>query len=127
MNISFTDRELDVMAVVWELGSATVRDVQDRLEDPLAYTTVLTILRTLEAKGYLRHEAEGRAHRYHPAVRRDQASSSALRRLVSKLFAGRPEALLTQLVSDQKLTADQLARIRRLLDERLRDDAEEGG
>ena len=124
MDVSFTDRELDIMAVVWELGSATVREVQERLDDELAYTTVLTLMRTLEAKGHLRHEAEGRAHRYHPTVARDQAGASALRRLVTKIFAGSPEALLTQLVSDHNLDASDLARIRRLLDQRLQEGEE---
>lgn len=121
MEVSFTDRELDIMAVVWELGSATVREVQERLDDELAYTTVLTLLRTLEAKGHVRHEAEGRAHRYYPAVARDQAGASALRRLLDKVFGGSPEALVTQLVSDQDLRPEDLARIRRLLDERLQE------
>jgi BlaI family penicillinase repressor len=119
MSPTFTDRELDVMAVLWERGSATVREVQEQLEPDLAYTTVLTILRTLEAKGHVRHEPEGRAHRYHATVARDAAGASALRRLVSKVFEGSPEALLTQLVSDEELSEEDLRRLRRLLDERL--------
>jgi predicted transcriptional regulator len=121
MSVSFTDRELDVMAVLWEVGSATVRDVQERLEPDLAYTTVLTILRTLEAKGHVRHEPEGRAHRYFPVVARDEAGSTALRQLLSKVFSGSPEALMTQLVSDRSLTEEDLRRLRRLLDERLQE------
>jgi predicted transcriptional regulator len=117
--ISFTDRELDVMAVLWELGSATVAEVQSRLPDELAYTTVLTVLRTLEEKGYVGHREEGRAYRYHPLVEREKAGASALRRMVRKLFAGRPELLLTQLVSDRDLGEEELRRLRRLLDERL--------
>lgn len=119
MDVSFTDRELDIMAVIWELGSATVRDVQERLDDALAYTTVLTLLRTLETKGYLRHEEEGRAHRYYPLVQRDDAGASALRRLVRKLFRGSPAALLTHLVSEHDLSTAELKRLRRELDERL--------
>jgi predicted transcriptional regulator len=124
MDIAFTDRELDVMAVLWELGPATVAEVQARLADDLAYTTVLTILRTLEEKGHLRHEEEGRAYRYHPLVDRKAAGASALRRLVRKVFAGSPEMLLTQLVSERGLTAEQLERMRELLERRL--DAKEG-
>jgi predicted transcriptional regulator len=124
MATPFTDRELDVMAVLWELGSATVREVQNRLEPDLAYTTVLTILRTLEAKGHVRHEPEGRAHRYHPTVRRNEAGASALRRLVKKVFSGSPAALLTQIVSDHDLSEQELLRLRRLLDERLREKGE---
>jgi len=124
MNPTFTDRELDVMAVLWEHGPATVREVQERLEPDLAYTTVLTVLRTLEAKGHVRHEPEGRAHRYHPMVARDTAGASALRRLVSKVFEGSPEALLTQLVADEQLSEEELRSLRRLLDERLGKEAE---
>lgn len=119
MTASFTDRELDVMAVLWELGSATVREVQERLEPDLAYTTVLTILRTLEAKGHVSHDVEGRAHRYFPLVGRDEAGTTALRRILNKVFSGSPEALLTQLVSDQKLSEEDLRRLRELLDVRL--------
>jgi predicted transcriptional regulator len=125
MTPTFTDRELDIMAVLWEVGSATVREVQERLEPELAYTTVLTMLRTLESKGYVDHEPEGRAHRYHPLVQRDEASASALRRLVSKVFSGSPEALLTQLVSDHDLSEEELRGLRELLDERLGEEGEE--
>lgn len=119
MDINFTDRELDVMAVLWDRGSATVAEVRDAIPDELAYTTVLTVLRTLEQKGYVDHEEEGKAHRYRPLVARDKAGRSALTRLVRKVFRGSPELLLTQLVSDRKLTAEELKRMRELLDERL--------
>ena len=122
MAISFTERELDVMAVLWELGSATVAEVRERLSDDLAYTTVLTVLRTLEEKGYADHVEEGRAHRYHPLVARDAAGASALRRVVQKLFGGSTELLLTQLVSDRRLSERELRRMRKLLDERLREE-----
>lgn len=125
MEIAFTDRELDVMAVLWEQGSATVAEVQARLPDELAYTTVLTVLRTLEEKGYVAHREAGRAYRYHPLVEREKAGASALRRMVRKLFAGKPELLLTQLVSDRRLTEAELRRLRRLLDERLGEEGEQ--
>ena len=124
MNIAFTDRELDVMSVLWDLGSGTVAEVQERLPDRLAYTTVLTVLRTLEEKGYAGHEEEGRAYRYHPLVEREAAGASALERLVRKIFAGSPEMLLTQLVSDRDLSRADIERMRRLLSERLE---EKGG
>jgi len=119
MEISFTDRELDVMGVLWDRGTATVAEVRDALPDELAYTTVLTVLRTLEEKGFVDHVEEGKAHRYRPLVARDKAGRSALKRLVRKVFRGSPEMLLTQLVSDRKLTPQELKRMRRLLDERL--------
>ena len=119
MDISLTDREIDVMEVLWDRGSATVAEDRDALEDDLAYTTVLTILRILEEKGRVRHEEEGRAHRYYPLVERQEVRSSALRRLTRKLFKGSPELLLTQLVSDQGLSEKELRKLRELLEERL--------
>jgi predicted transcriptional regulator len=120
MDIHFTDRELDIMAVLWEQGASTVADVRDALHDDLAYTTVLTILRTLEEKGYVTHDEEGRAHRYRPLVAKAKAEKSAVSKLVRKLFQGSPELLLTQLVADRKLTADDLKRMRALIDEQLK-------
>ncbi|HEY4307295.1 MAG TPA: BlaI/MecI/CopY family transcriptional regulator [Gemmatimonadaceae bacterium] len=119
MDISFTDRELDVMAVLWQHGSGTVSEVREGLEDDLAYTTVLTILRTLEDKGFVTHVAEGKAHRYVPAVTQNVAGKSALGRVLDKIFAGSSEQLLTQLVSDRNLDPAELRRLRKLLDERL--------
>lgn len=127
MQISFTDRELDIMAVLWEHGPSTVAEVRERLEDDLAYNTVLTVLRVLEEKGYVGHEEEGRAYRYHPLVAREEAGTSALRRMVRKLFAGSPELLLTRLVSDRRLHREELERLRELLDERLGGDPGRGG
>jgi len=121
MDISFTDRELDVMAVLWRRGSGTVTEVREGLEDDLAYTTVLTILRTLEDKGFVTHLAEGKAHRYLPAVTPDLAGRSALSRVLDKIFDGSPEMLLTQLVSDRNLDPHELRRLRKLLDDRLGD------
>jgi predicted transcriptional regulator len=121
MRINFTDRELDVMSVLWDAESATVAEVRERLADDLAYTTVLTVLRTLEQKGYVGHTGEGRAHRYHPLVKRAAAGRSALSRLVDKVFDGSPELLLTQLVSDKNLSDEELRRLRKLLTERLQE------
>lgn len=119
MDISFTDRELDVMAVLWRNGSGTVAEVRDALDDTFAYTTVLTVLRTLEEKGFITHVSEGKAHRYVPAVTQDVAGHSALSRVLDKIFAGSPELLLTQLVSDRNLDTADLRRLRKLLDDRL--------
>jgi predicted transcriptional regulator len=118
-DVVFTDRELDIMAVLWERGPSTVAGVKDHLSDRLAYTTVLTILRTLEEKGHVGHEEEGRAYRYHARVERDEAQGSALDRLTRKLFSGSTELLLTHLVEDRELGEDELQRIRQMLDERL--------
>jgi predicted transcriptional regulator len=119
VEISFTERELDVMGVLWEMGGATVAEVRERLQDALAYTTVLTVLRTLEEKGYVGHVEEGKAYRYHPLVERQEAGSSVLKRMMRKLFKDSPELLLTHLVSDRRLSDEELRRMRRLLEERL--------
>lgn len=119
MEIAFTDRELDIMSVLWERGPSTVAEVREALEDDLAYTTVLTLLRVLKEKGHVEHTEEGRAHRYHPLVERQAAERSALQRLTRRLFRGSPELLLTHLVADRGLGEDELLRMRKLLDERL--------
>ena len=121
MRISFTERELDVMSVLWDVGPATVAQVRERIADELAYTTVLTVLRTLEQKGYVGHTEDGRAHRYKPLVKREVAGRNALRRLVDKVFDGSPELLLTQLVSDKDLSDEELRRLRKVLAGRLRE------
>lgn len=115
MDISLTNREADVMQVLWEHGPSLVADVRGHLADELAYTTVLTILRTLETKGYVGHEEEGRGHRYFAAVKQQAAQKSALQHLTRKLYKGSAELLFTHLVSEQKLSAEQLRRMRKLL------------
>jgi BlaI family transcriptional regulator, penicillinase repressor len=119
MKISFTDRELDVMAVLWRKGSGTVAEVRDALPTEFAYTTVLTVLRTLEEKGFVGHTAEGKAHRYKPLVDQDAAGQSALARLLDTVFDGSHELLLTQLVSDRDVDAKKLRQLRDLLSERI--------
>src|SRR5262245_11639148 len=114
-DIYLTDREADVMQVLWDQGPSVVSEVKDRLADELAYTTVLTILRTLEQKGYVKHEEEGRVHRYFAAVREDAARKSALQHLTGKLFKGSAELLFTHLVADRKLSKDEIERMRGLL------------
>jgi predicted transcriptional regulator len=109
------DRELDVMGVLWDLGSGTVSEVRERLPADLAYTTVLTILRNLEAKELVTHTAEGKAHRYVPRVARRAARRSAVSRIVDKLCHGSPEQLIAQLVEDEHLSAEDLKRLRSLL------------
>ena len=107
------------MSILWDQGSATVGEVKARMSDPLAYTTVLSLMRTVEEKGYVRHEEEGRAYRYYPLVDWRSAGRGELRRLLLKVFKGSPELLLVQLVSDRSLDEGQLRRIRDLVDRRL--------
>jgi predicted transcriptional regulator len=114
-DLSLGDRELDVMGVLWELGSGTVAEVRGKLPADLAYTTVLTILRNLEAKELVLHVAEGKAHRYFPRVAKAAARRSAIARIVDKLFHGSPEQLITQLVEDEHLSAADLKRLKGLI------------
>jgi BlaI family transcriptional regulator, penicillinase repressor len=115
----FTARELDVMSILWRHGSATVAEVRAELAAPLAYTTVLSSLQTLEEKGYVRHASEGRAYRYYPTVGSEEAGGNALGRIVDKMFHGSAEMLLARLVSERRIPPAELERMRRLLEERL--------
>ncbi|MBL0940947.1 MAG: BlaI/MecI/CopY family transcriptional regulator [Gemmatimonadaceae bacterium] len=105
---SLGERELDVMVALWSLGSGTVNEVRDRVGEPLAYTTILTILRNLEVKRFVRREEEGRAHRYFPLVERQTAQRSALSRLLGSFFEGSPQALIAQLVDDDGVSPEEL-------------------
>jgi predicted transcriptional regulator len=128
MRIAFTDRELDVMAVLWARGSATVADVRRALTDDLARTTVLTVLRTLEEKGYVRHVQEGKAHRYRPAVDSEIAGRSALSRIIETMFGGSYDQLFVQLIGDRKIDRRKLDLLRALIEARLaiEDDGDDG-
>ena len=122
MRIVLADRETDLMEVLWDDGPSTVAEVRKRLKVKLAYNTVLSILRTLETKGYVGHEEEGRAHRYVARVAREAARHSALRQLTTKLFKGSVELLMTSAVADKKLSDEEIRRIRALLDKRASGD-----
>jgi BlaI family penicillinase repressor len=114
---AFTERELDIMSVLWRAGSGTVTEVRDALRDDLGYTSVLKMLQILEDKGMVRHEAEGRAYRYHPVVEPEEAGGDALRRIVDKIFQGSAEMALARLVSERPLRPDEVKRMKALLDE----------
>jgi predicted transcriptional regulator len=113
-SLDLTDAELRLMEVLWNRGSGTVSDVIEGLPESvnLAYSTVLTTLRVLENKGYLRHTKEGRAFVYRPAVGRDQARDSAIGHLVHRFFNGSPELLMLNLVEGRKVQAKQLRQLR---------------
>lgn len=124
MAVTLGKREHDLMDVLWSRGPSTVAEVRDALGADLAYTTVLTILRNLEAKGAVSRWGEGRAHRYFAVAARDDARESALQRLIDRFFAGSHEGLLTHLVDARKLSPEQLAELRaRIDDQRGRADA----
>lgn len=124
MNRTLTAREMDIMSILWDQESATVSEVNERLEDDLAYNTVLTVLRILEAKGLVGHSKEGRAHRYHPLLGREEAGRSIVGRMRDKLFKGSAELLMTHLVAEEQLSPDAVRRLRKLLDERLEKEEE---
>ena len=117
MSKTLTNRESDIMQVLWTQGPCRVSDVRRHLGDPLAHNTVLTMLGILEDKGFVRREAAGRGHRYFALVAEKVARQSAVRHLVRKFFRGSSELLFTHLVADQKLSAAQARRLRELLQE----------
>jgi predicted transcriptional regulator len=122
-DVYFPPRELEVMSILWRLGSATVAEVRDALEEELAYTSVLSALQTLEEKGYVRHEPEGRAYRYFATVEAERAGGSALTRIKDAIFHGSAERMFAQLVSDRALGREELERMRSLLAERLEEES----
>ena len=123
----FTDRELDIMGVLWRLGSGTVADIQAALPHPAGYTTVLKQLQILDEKGAVRHEREGRAYRYHPVSEAGEVGETALRRLLDTVFDGSAEMALARLVSEAPPSEAEIARMRRILDELGPSDDSEGG
>lgn len=111
-----TDHELRLMEVLWARKSATVADVvEDLPPPPLAYSTVLTTMRTLEQKGYIAHEEEGRAYVYRPLIERGDAAKSAVRHLLDRFFGNSPGALAVTLLDDTPLSEDDVAQIRRII------------
>ena len=112
-----TDLELRLMSIVWRLGKATVREVKDALpkRKPLAYSTVLTVMRILENKGFLRHETDSRTYVYHPIVTRDEVVRSMLRNLADRVFDGSAELLMVNVLEKEKLSREELKRIKRLI------------
>lgn len=123
-DVQFTERELDLMSVLWRLGSGTVTEVREALRDEPGYTSVLKILQVLEGKGHVRHEAEGRAYRYFPTVDPEAAGRSALGRIVDKIFHGSTEMTLARLVEERSISDEELARMRKILDEAAKREGE---
>ena len=114
---NLTERDLDVLNILWRLGSGTVAEVRAELPSPVGYTGVLKLLQLLEEKGMVRHEQEGRAYRYFPAVGPEEAGGPPLRRLVDRVFQGSVELALARLISGRKLKPAEVERMKRLLDE----------
>jgi predicted transcriptional regulator len=119
----FPPRELEVMSILWRLGSASVAEVRAELKDSLAYTSVLSALRTLEEKNCVRHEPEGRAYRYFPTIDSKRAGKNALARIREAVFEGSAERMFAQLVSDRRISQAELERMQSMIAERLERDS----
>ena len=122
-DIYFPPRELAVMSILWRLGSASVAEVREALDEELAYTSVLSALQTLEGKGFVRHEPHGRAYRYLAVIGAERAGGSAIARIRDAIFHGSAERMFAQFVSDKKLSREELERMRGLLADRLEEEA----
>jgi predicted transcriptional regulator len=117
---TLTDAELRVMKVLWVKGTGTVQQVLDSItEKPvLAYNSILTTIRVLERKGYLKHSKDGRAHVYAPVVHQQDATRTEIRHLVSRFFRNSHEDLVLNILEDQGIQPDELDRLRKMLDRR---------
>ena len=115
-DLRLTQRELDIMSVLWELGEATVYDVRDRIDPDLAYTGISSMIRMLEIKGYVSHRrGEGKTHVYFPVIAAEAAGETALGRVLNKIYGGSPIKLLAHLVQQKRLSEKELTRMRELL------------
>ena len=108
-----TNAELRIMEVIWARGSATVAEVVEALKGVDAYTTILTLMRILKAKGYLSSRKEGRAFVFVPRVDRETVARKAAHQLVSRFFGGSPGELVLSFLREEQLTPDELAEIKR--------------
>lgn len=116
---TLTPQELAIMKVVWKLDKATVRDVYEALlaKRPIAYTTVMTMMKILEEKGYLKKSRVERAHLYRPARPRQQVVGAMVRDFVDRVFDGAASGLLVHLAKDGRLSKDEREKIRRVIEE----------
>lgn len=116
---TLTEGEQRLMEVIWKLGSGTVSEVLEQLpqHDRPAFNTVQTMLRIMEQKGYLRHAESGRAFVYHPKVARVDAARAAVKNVLNRFFNGSAELLTVRLLEDEQLSAEELVRLRALIDE----------
>ena len=115
---TLTAAELRIMDVLWLKGLGTVQSILDSLSQKpaLAYNSVLTTIRVLERKGYVKHSKDGRAHVYSPLVAREEASRSEIRHLVSRFFKNSHEQLVLNILEDQGIEAEELDRLREMLE-----------
>jgi len=113
---ALTKLELQLMQVIWKRGASNVNDVQEGLEQELAYTTVQTMLNILERKGKLKRTLQGRAYVYSATVSEAKASSHAVRDLVDRMFGGSTEDLVMSLIKTRQIDAKKIAKLSKLLE-----------
>ena len=115
---TLTEAELRIMNVLWDKGPATVHEVLQALPSKpnLAYNSVLTIIRVLETKGYVKHVKDKRAHIYMSKIDREDATRSEVRHLISRFFGNSHERLLLNILEESSIDAEELARVRELLE-----------
>ena len=115
-SITLTEAELRLMHVLWQKGPATVHQIQHALDGrELAYNSVLTTIRILEKKGYVKHAKDGRAHVYEPTVGQLEATRFEIRNLVSRIFRDSHEALVLNIWEDESLDAEELQRLKEMI------------
>ena len=112
--------QLKIMQLLWMMNRATARELTDELNksEPIAHSTVQTLLRQLEAKGSVNHEQDGRTFYFFPLVKEDKVKKSAARALIQNVFDGSAGGLVSYLLENEKVSADELAEIRALIDKK---------
>jgi len=109
---TYTDRELEIMRVIWELGEATTKQIQEKLSGNRHYNSVLTIVRVLERKGHLTHRVDGKAHVYHARQSQEKSRHRVLTHFIKQVFGGSPASLVLHLVETGDLTEEDLQEVR---------------
>ncbi len=117
---TFTDKELEIMRVIWERGEATAKEIQEALPGERHYNSVLTIIRVLERKGHLMHRTEGKAHVYRAKSTQEKSRSKVLGHLIKQVFGGSAASLVLHLVETGDLTEDDLSEVRQQMVVRAR-------
>ena len=117
-----TEMELELMNAVWDLGECTIKSVHELVarRRELAYTSVATVMKILEEKGVLASRKDDRTIVYKPLLSRDAYGDASLKHLASHVFQGKPSSMVMRLLDDTRLSRQDLAAIRKLLDERIK-------
>lgn len=124
---TLTVREAQIMEVIWAQGEATAEQVRDALDDQPHDSTVRTLMRVLETKGYLTHEVRGKVFVYKAAIGRHKAQKNALHSVLSRFFGGSAEDLVLRLIEEKQITPEQLEQLRRKPENKLMQDSKQDG